>query len=123
MLQKTILIIEDSADLAASLVDMLTIKEYKALTATEGKNGLDIALREHPDLILLDLRLPDISGVQVMSELKKDTWGKKAKVLIITASDVNEKTITDLGVNADDIIHKANSGISDLIKRIEKELN
>ncbi|KXJ99505.1 MAG: Response regulator ArlR [Parcubacteria bacterium OLB19] len=123
MLQKTILIIEDSADLAASLVDMLTIKEYKTLTATEGKNGLDIALREHPDLILLDLRLPDISGVQVMSELKKDTWGKKAKVLIITASDVNEKTITDLGVNADDIIHKANSGISDLIKRIEKELN
>ncbi len=123
MLQKTILIIEDSADLAASLVDMLTIKEYKALTATEGKNGLDIALKEHPDLILLDLRLPDISGVQVMSELKKDTWGKKAKVLIITASDVNEKTITDLGVNADDIIHKANSGISDLIKRIEKELN
>ena len=123
MLQKTILIIEDSADLAESLEDMLTIKEYKTLTATEGKEGLDLAFQKHPDLILLDLRLPDISGVEVMSELRKDPWGKKAKVLIITASDVNEKIIANLGVDADEIIHKANSGIGDLIKRIEKELN
>ena len=123
MLQKTILIIEDSNDLIESLEDMLKIKGYKTLTSTEGKIGLDLALKENPDLILLDLRLPDISGVQVMMELRKDSWGKNAKVLIITASDVNEKIVNDLGVKAGDIIHKANSGIADLIKRIEKELD
>ncbi len=123
MLQKTILIIEDSNDLIESLEDMLKIKGYKTLTSTEGKKGLDLALKEKPNLILLDLRLPDISGVQVMMELRKDSWGKEAKVLIITASDVNEKIVNDLGVKAGDIIHKANSGITDLIKRIEKELD
>lgn len=123
MLQKTILIIEDSNDLIESLEDMLLIKGYKTLTSTEGKVGLDLALKEHPDLILLDLRLPDISGVQVMKELRKDDWGKKAKVLVITASDINEKIVNDLGVKVSDIIHKASSGIADLMKRIEKELN
>lgn len=123
MLQKTILIIEDSADLAESLEDVLIIKGYKTLSTKEGRTGLEIAIKEQPDLILLDLRLPDISGIEVMKELKLDDWGKKAKVLVITASDVNEKIISDLGVNASDIVHKADSGINDLIKKIELCLN
>jgi DNA-binding response OmpR family regulator len=122
MSQKTILIIEDSTDLADSLEDMLIIKGYKALVAKDGRNGLGMAIMEKPDLILLDLRLPDINGIEVMNELRQDSWGKQARVLILTASDVTEKTISDLKVKSEDIIHKSHSGINDLILRIEKEL-
>lgn len=123
MIEKTILIIEDSRDLAESLEDVLLIKGYKTLVSSEGKNGLDLAFKEKPDLILLDLRLPDIDGVEVMKELRQDSWGKKARVLVVTASDVNEKTISDLGVDSRDILHKAHSGITDITKRIEEELS
>lgn len=122
MLQKTILIIEDSIDLADSLEDVLILKGYRPLKANDGKTGLDLALTEKPDLILLDLRLPDMDGVEIINHLKSDPWGKNARILIITASDLNEKNMIDNNIKAEDIIHKSHSGISDIVSRVEQEL-
>src|SRR3989344_5539442 len=86
MSQKKILIIEDSADLADSLEDMLIFKGYNAIKVSTGLAGLKIAPQEKPDLILLDLKLPDVDGYEVLRKLRKDEWGKTARVLVLTFS-------------------------------------
>ncbi|MBP9836256.1 MAG: response regulator [Candidatus Pacebacteria bacterium] len=122
MLQKTILIIEDSTDLADSLEDVLLLKGYRPLKANNGKTGLDLALTEKPDLILLDLRLPDMDGIEIINHLKNDSWGKDVRILIITASDLSEQNMIDNNIKTEDVIHKSRSSISDIVLRVEKEL-
>ena len=69
MSQKKILVIEDSAELADSLEDMRNFKGYQAIKAVAGVPGLTMALEEKPDLILLDLKLPDIDGFEFKNAL------------------------------------------------------
>lgn len=121
MLQKKILVIEDSIDLADSLEDMLVFKGHKAIKSNNGKQGLALALLEKPDLILLDLKLPDVDGYEVLRSLREDTWGKTARVLVLTASDTSENIPTDLNIQPDDILRKSNWGIENLAARIEGE--
>lgn len=123
MQQKKILIIEDSVDLAASLEDMLTFKGYKALKALNGNQGFSLAVSEKPDLILLDLKLPDIDGYDILRKLRAHDWGKTVRVLILTASDTSEAIPTGITVDPGDILHKAQWGIEKLAIRIESELS
>lgn len=122
MSQKKILIIEDSANLADSLEDMLIFKGYIAIKAINGKQGFILATLEQPDLILLDLKLPDIDGYDVLRKLRTDDWGKTARVLILTASDISEVVPSDIEIDPKDILHKAQWGIENLAKRIEEEV-
>ena len=123
MSQKKILIIEDSTELADSLEDMLIFKGYHAIKSSNGEQGLILATQEKPDLILLDLKLPDIDGYEVYRKLRQDTWGKNAKVLILTASDTSETVPDDIDLPADDILHKSHWGIENLATRIEEEFS
>jgi two-component system, OmpR family, response regulator ArlR len=122
MTPKKILIIEDSADLADSLEDMLIFKGYNAIKAMNGKTGLVLAETERPDLILLDLKLPDITGYDVLRQLRKTDWGRQIKILILTASDTSESVPSDITIDNDDILHKPHWGIDNLAARIEGEL-
>jgi DNA-binding response OmpR family regulator len=121
-MSKKILIIEDVPQLADSLEDLLTFKGYVALKSRSGSEGLDIALTEKPDLILLDLRLPDIHGFDVLRKLRADEWGKTARVLILTASDVEDRVPKDISVPPEMILHKSLWGIDNLAARIEEEV-
>ncbi len=119
MTQKKILIIEDSTELADSLEDMLVFKGYQAIKCNNGETGLMMAFQEKPDLILLDLKLPDIEGYDVYRKLRADDWGKNARVLILTASDTSETVPADIDIIENDILHKSQWGIENLATRIE----
>ncbi len=119
---KKILIIEDSTDLADSLEDILRLKGYSTLKAPDGRTGVELAITEKPDLILLDIRLPDIDGLDILKEIRSDNWGGVVKILILTASDLPEVSIPELGIAANDIIHKSHWSIKDIFDRIEEEL-
>lgn len=123
MTPKKILIIEDSAELADSLEDMLIIKGYNALKATTGKQGLTMAATEKPDLILLDLKLPDIEGFEILRRLRSNESLQGIRVLILTASDVLDNTPVDIKISSNDVLHKPHWGINELADRIEMEIN
>lgn len=123
MQQKTVLIIEDSITLADSIEDMLSLKGHLAFKVTSGKNGLAVALEEHPDLIILDLKLPDIDGIEILKVLREDSWGKTAKVLILTASDFVDNDAPDLKIPSEKILYKSQCSIEDISKCIETELS
>jgi DNA-binding response OmpR family regulator/putative methionine-R-sulfoxide reductase with GAF domain len=83
MAMEKILIIDDSTTIRAFLREMLRPMGYAVSTASDGKRGLDKALTERPDLILLDLQLPRLSGVEVLEALQKEKY--EVPVILMTA--------------------------------------
>lgn len=79
MSKKSILIIEDSPYLAESLVDMINIRGFNAMMSPTGREGVITAIENKPDLILLDIRLPDIDGYEVYRRIRKDKWGLRLR--------------------------------------------
>ena len=118
-----VLIIEDSTYLADSLIDMLGMHDHAAIHAKTGYQGLAAAAEHEPDLILLDIRLPDISGYEVYKKLRQTDWGETAKVLVLTASESIENIALNIDLPQERILFKPQWSMSDLLTRIEKEVH
>ena len=84
---KRILIVEDEVPMLEALVNTFEENEFFALKATDGQVGLEVALKEHPDLILLDLILPKMDGMTLMKKLRQDPWGKNVPIIVVTNRD------------------------------------
>ncbi|OGH59340.1 MAG: hypothetical protein A2725_00720 [Candidatus Magasanikbacteria bacterium RIFCSPHIGHO2_01_FULL_33_34] len=117
---KKIIIIEDDDFISRALKIKLEDKGINILIAKDGKTGLDIVKKEKPDLVLLDLILPKMSGYDVLVELKKDIVTKKIPVIILTNLNQNEveKKVKDFG--AIDCLVKANISLEQIFKRISE---
>lgn len=122
MSQRTILVVEDSIDLADSLRDMLELRDYRALIAITGREGVTLALQEHPDLIILDIRLPDIDGYEVYRLIREDAWGATAKIMILTASESIENISKNVNLPVEHVLFKPDSSISRILSVIEERL-
>ena len=90
---KKILIIDDEADIVKMFVYRLKAKGYEVLAAATGGQGIDIAYKQKPDLILLDLRLPDLTGIETAKKIKQRKELKRKPIILVTASvdDLEEK--------------------------------
>lgn len=122
MEQKSVLIIEDSPYLADSLVDMLEMRELRAIVAPTGREGVELAIEEHPDLILLDIRLPDIDGYEVYRRIRETEWGKTAKILVLTASESTENISRNIDLPSDHVLYKPDWSVPDLLDRIQEKI-
>jgi len=80
-----ILCVDDDPLILQMLGDVLRLREYNVLTATDGEAALDAAMREHPDLILLDVMMPGIDGFEVCRLLKANDALKDIPIVILTA--------------------------------------
>jgi len=123
MSKPTVLIIEDSPYLAESLVDMLHLKEYNAIVALSGREGVELAVTKKPDLILLDIRLPDIDGYEVYRRIKEDTWGATAKIVVLTASESTEIISKNIDLPPERILFKPEWSVQALLEKIESLIN
>ena len=93
---KKVLVVEDERTLRDALVKKLSKEEFTVLSAKDGKEGLDTALAEHPDLILLDILMPKMNGIEVLQKLREDEWGAKAKVIEPESLTIEIKSEIDL---------------------------
>lgn len=73
---KTILVVEDQIPILQILVYRFDSEGFNVIEAKNGKDGLELALKEHPDLILLDIILPKLDGIEMLKKLRADNWGK-----------------------------------------------
>ena len=100
----SILVIDDDASIAETLDLYLTEEGYKVRTALTGTEGLNKYVQEQPDVVILDIRLPDIDGFTVLEDLKEEN--ENVKVIMITAFHDMETTINAMKGGAFDYIHK-----------------
>ena len=104
--KKQILIIEDEPDIQELLSFNLDNNGYKVYTASNGEKGLEVARKEHPDLILLDLMLPGINGLDVCRIIKSDQDTSGISIIMLTALGQEEDIIKGLETGADDYVTK-----------------
>ena len=120
---KHILCIEDEADMVELMRLILTQRGYKVTGTTDGYHGLEIIKKEKPDLVLLDLMMPNIDGWEVYQQMKADESTKHIPVIVVTAKTQNIDKVLGLHVaKVEDYISKPFSP-EDLVKSVEKVLN
>lgn len=118
---KKILIIEDDIAYLRLLKDQLTKNEYYVLEAKNAKEGLLIAKLQYPDLILLDIRMPGMDGLSMLTELRKDLYGKSVKVIILTNLELDDKILQNVLKNEPTYYFvKSDIQIAELIEKIKE---
>ncbi len=114
-----ILIIEDELPMRTALKDCLEAENYRVLTAANGEEGLERALDEKPDLILLDIMMPRLDGYGVAAELRRR--GDGVPILMLTAKGMVQDRVAGLDAGADDYLVKPFS-IDELLARVRAML-
>jgi DNA-binding response OmpR family regulator len=112
---KRILIVEDEPDLVRGLRDALEFEGFEIVSAGEGKEGVKLAREKAPDLVLLDLMLPDMNGFSVCEEIRKTS--PLVPVIMLTARSQEADKIRGLDAGADDYVTKPFS-VGELVARI-----
>lgn len=106
MAHETILIIEDEQDIIELLTYNLEQEGYTISFSTSGEEALSMVRRKSPDLILLDLMLPGVDGLEVCRNLKQDPSTREVPIIMLTAKSEDSDVISGLEIGADDYIPK-----------------
>lgn len=113
---KSALIIEDNSAMLRGLKDNFESKGYRVRTATDGEQGLAAALTEKPDLVILDVMLPKISGYEICSQVRREKLDMP--VIMLSARDAETDVVRGLNIGADDYVTKPFS-IKELLARVQ----
>jgi len=120
-MKEKILIVEDEKDIVRMLEYNLKKEGFRTVSCHDGKMALDLANREHPDLIILDLMLPGMDGLDVCKALRIDTKTAAIPVIILTAKTQEADKVVGLELGADDYVTKPFS-LRELTARIKAVL-
>lgn len=119
-MDKKILIVEDESDIREAMAEALTDAGFTVFTAENGAVGLQTALTEKPDVILLDIVMPVLDGHATLKQLREDPWGRQAKVIMLTALDdlhnvdsAHEQKITDYLI-------KPHSSLTEIVNKVRE---
>jgi two-component system phosphate regulon response regulator PhoB len=121
MTRKQILLIEDEKDMAELVARRLTREHYDVNVAHDGRDGLERARSSRPDLVLLDIMLPGMSGTEVLRELRNDPRTVGLPVVMMTARGEDSDVVVGLQLGADDYVTKPFS-LSVLVARVAAAL-
>jgi len=113
-----VLVIDDEPQILRALKTILAAKQFKVSTASRGEDGLAIAAAEQPDLIILDMSLPDLDGIQICQAIR--SWSQ-IPIIILSVRDSEKDKVAALDAGADDYLTKP-FGIEELLARIRVAL-
>jgi len=109
-----VLVVDDEAGLARALAINLRARNYEVEVAPDGRTGLELAARTHPDVVVLDLGLPDMDGVEVVAGLRGWT---QIPIIVLSARAMSEDKVEALDAGADDYVTKP-FGMDELLARL-----
>jgi DNA-binding response OmpR family regulator len=118
---KKILLVEDSKNISGVLVDVLKAEGYTVMHAPDGVTGVAMTRREKPDLVLLDLLLPKLSGYDVCNAIKRDNNTRHIPVLVISTMDKPESVARAKACGAANFMRKPYN-LDDLLAEIKRLL-
>jgi len=103
---KTILVIEDEPEMRRNLTTILRLEKFRALSAADGREGLELALRELPDLILCDVMMPELDGHEVLAQLRGNRLTEAIPFIFLTARGEKPDIRSGMNLGADDYLTK-----------------
>ncbi len=121
MSRERILVVEDEGDLREVVAYNLAREGFKVVTAAGGATALERLERERPDLVLLDLMLPDVDGLEVCRRIRRHPELGATPIVMLTAKAEETDVVLGLGVGADDYVTKP-FGVAELIARVKAVL-
>jgi two-component system KDP operon response regulator KdpE len=116
--QPHVLVIDDEPQILRAVRTILTAKQFRVTTASRGEEGLTLAAAQSPDLIILDLTLPDLDGIEVCARLREWT---QVPIIVLSVRDTEKDKVAALDRGADDYLTKP-FGIEELLARIRVAL-
>jgi DNA-binding response OmpR family regulator len=122
-MNKVVLVIEDDTSMLDVLAYKITEAGFEVLKAQNGQEGLELALREQPDLILLDLLLPKLSGLNLLEALRKDKKGKQIPVVVLTNLTENSAIYKSVALNSAAYYIKSNSSLEHIATEVKNKLS
>jgi len=121
MKKTKIVVIEDEADILEVVDYQLSKEGFEVFSALDGEKGLALVKKEIPDLVLLDLMLPGLDGIEICRKLKADTTTHSISIIMVTAKGEESDIVLGLGMGADDYVVKPFSP-RELMARIKSVL-
>ena len=118
----TVLIVEDDASMLAILASRIADEGYTVLKAQDGQQGLTRAMNEHPDLILLDLLLPKLSGLELLNALRADERGKQIPAIILTNLNENDAIYKSVALRSTAYFIKSDSSLDHIAAEVRAKL-
>lgn len=119
---KRILVVEDEATLQKTLNDVLAGEGFEVSSALDGEKGLQMAIEEKPDIILLDIILPKMDGFEVLAKLKQTKEAKDIPVIILTNLSDLDNIQKALDSGATTYLVKADFHLDDVVKKVKSIL-
>lgn len=117
-----ILIIEDEQILLNILVDKFILEGFEVTSSVNGREGLATAIKNHPDIILLDIIMPVMDGMTMLELLRQDPWGKTAQVILLTNLSDAEKAIKSTSQGVMDYLIKCDLTIDNVVARVKERI-
>ncbi|KKU51984.1 MAG: hypothetical protein A3A28_05115 [Candidatus Sungbacteria bacterium RIFCSPLOWO2_01_FULL_47_32] len=121
-IHKKILVVEDEPALRDTIKNRFVGEGFTVLAANDGVEGLEMALAEHPDLILLDIIMPKMDGITMLKKLRQDSWGKGASIFMLTNLSDEKKVSDSMEEGVFDYLIKADWMLDELIFLVKKKL-
>jgi DNA-binding response OmpR family regulator len=121
--QQTILVVDDDIKLLDIMRDKFKQAGYRVLLAKNGEEGLAMALKERPTLILLDLRMPQMDGQALLESLRKDPWGEKVPVMVLTNSDSGHTVYLNIKDSVQGYFVKAEVSLKDVLTAVKDHID
>ncbi|MBX2907390.1 MAG: response regulator [Taibaiella sp.] len=118
---KTILVIEDNEDIRENVTEILTLSDYNVISAANGKEGIETAQKQKPDLIICDIMMPGVDGYGVLHVLHKDPETQNIPFIFLTSKSERSDFRSAMEMGADDYITKPFAG-NELLNAIESRL-
>lgn len=118
---KTILVIEDNEDIRENVTEILTLSDYNVISAPNGKEGIESAQKNKPDLIICDIMMPGVDGYGVLHVLHKDPQTQNIPFVFLTSKSERSDFRAAMEMGADDYITKPFAG-NELLNAIESRL-
>jgi CheY-like chemotaxis protein len=115
--------VDDEESLVNVLARKFTDEGVTAYTAHNGREGLTVALEKHPDLILLDIMMPEMDGFDVMNALHDDEWGKTVPIILLTNSSSIETVSRAVSSGMSEFLVKTDMRLDQVVSHVKERLD
>lgn len=116
---KSVLVIDDEESLVNVLSQKFKDEGITAYVAYNGREGLQVALEKHPDLILLDIMMPEMDGFDVMKHLQEDEWGKTVPIILLTNSSSIDTVAKAVSTGMSEFLVKTDLRLDEVVNKVK----